>query len=87
MNEWESKAREKKAHRIADALVAEADQRGESVADTVLPIVEVFALGEERDSADEAGRHLKEDHTINPPSIITWARVAELLTERVHVRA
>jgi len=83
MNKWEAEAREKKARAIANALVAEANQRGKNVADTVLPIVETFARGENSEERAKSGRYLITNHGIkSPPSVITWERVRVLLTEK-----
>ena len=82
VNPYEAKAREAKAHKIAGALVAEAARRGASIINTVLPVVELYAAGEKKDAAAQTGKFLVSQYGVAaPPSVITWARVAEILQE------
>ena len=83
-NKYEAANREKKAKAIAGALALEAARRGASIRDTVLPIVKSFAKGEETETEGQVSRHLQHTYGVkNAPSIITWTRVAEILTEAV----
>ncbi len=87
-NEFEAKHREIKARRIASALAMEAARRGASIRDTVLPIVDKYAKADvDVDVArarEQTANHLKFHYDIKrTPSVVTWERVAEILTEVV----